>query len=79
MYLVGTPPFSIEEEITLFRDMGIAWLVVKNAGGVKSRSKLDAAQELGLPVVMINRPKLPAADVVNSVEKALQWVQAQGW
>ncbi len=78
-YLVGTPPFSIDEEITLFRENAINWLVVKNAGGGKSRSKLDAARALGLPVVMINRPKLPSADVVVSVDKALQWVRAQGW
>lgn len=78
-FLVGSPPFSIAEELALFREKSIDWLVVKNAGGQKSRSKLDAARELGLPVVMINRPKLPAADVVSSVDEALQWVKGQGW
>jgi len=78
-FLIGTPPFSLAEEVALFRDKGIEWLVVKNAGGQNSRSKLDAARELGLPVVMINRPKLPDAHVVGSVDEALQWVQAQVW
>ena len=78
-FLVGSPPFTIAEEVALFREKSIDWLVVKNAGGQKSRSKLDAARELGLPVVMINRPKLPAADVVSSVDKALRWVKGQGW
>ncbi|MBL4751155.1 MAG: cobalt-precorrin-6A reductase [Amylibacter sp.] len=78
-FLIGTPPFSIAEEVALFRDKGIEWLVVKNAGGQNSRSKLDAARELGLPVVMINRPKLPDAHVVGSVDAALKWVRAQAW
>jgi precorrin-6A/cobalt-precorrin-6A reductase len=78
-FLIGTPPFSIAEEVALFRDKGIEWLVVKNAGGQNSRSKLDAARELGLPVVMINRPKLPDAHVVGSVDEAQQWVQARTW
>ena len=78
-FLVGIPPFSVPEEVALFREKAIDWLVVKNAGGPKSRSKLDAARELGLPVVMINRPKLPAADIVNNVDDALRWVKVQGW
>lgn len=78
-FLVGTPPFTIEEEVALFKDKGIDWLVVKNAGGAKSRSKLDAARELGLPVVMINRPKLPDAKVVGTVEEAFDWIKDQGW
>ncbi len=78
-FLIGTPPFSIVQEVALFRDKGIEWLVVKNAGGAKSRSKLDAARALGLPVVMINRPKLPDAHVVGTVDAALKWVRAQPW
>ncbi len=78
-FVIGTPPFSIEEEIALFRKKSIDWLVAKNAGGDKSRSKLDAARALGLPVVLINRPKLPNAAVVDTVKDALHWVQAQKW
>jgi len=78
-FLIGTPPFSIEQEVALFREKNIEWLVVKNAGGAKSRSKLDAARILSLPVVMINRPKLPDAQVVGTVDAALDWVRAQTW
>ncbi len=78
-FLIGTPPFSIEQEVALFKEKNIEWLVVKNAGGAKSRSKLDAARILSLPVVMINRPKLPDAKVVGTVDAALDWVRAQGW
>lgn len=34
-FLVGTPPFTIAEEVALFLEKGIDWLVVKNAGGGK--------------------------------------------
>ncbi len=78
-FIIGSPPFSIAHEVALFRDKGIEWVVVKNAGGQKSRSKLDAARELGLPVVMINRPELPDAHVVGTVDAALSWVRAQAW
>jgi precorrin-6A/cobalt-precorrin-6A reductase len=78
-FLVGTPPFTIAEEMALFREKRIDWLVVKNAGGDKSRSKLDAARELGLPVILIKRPKLPKADIVKTVDEAVNWVRAQGW
>lgn len=78
-FLVGTPPFTIAEEVAMFREKRIDWLVVKNAGGDKSRSKLDAARELGLPVILIKRPKLPKAEVVETVDAAIDWVQAQTW
>ncbi len=73
-FVVGRPPFSIEEEVAFFEAEGIEWLVVKNAGGTRSRSKLDAARQLGLPVVMQKRPKRPEADVVWSVEDCAAWL-----
>ena len=73
-FIVGRPPFSIEDEVALFERLGIRWLVVKNAGGDMSRSKLDAARILGLPVVMLRRPPRVPGDRVETVEAALEWV-----
>ncbi len=75
-FLVGRPPFSVDEEATLFRELEIDWLVVKNAGGEAPRSKLTAARQLGIPVAMINRPKQPEGDKVTTVQAALEWVRA---
>ncbi len=75
-YLVSRPPFSVADEVALFRKLGVTHLIVKNAGGVPSRSKLDAARELGLPVLMIRRPVDPEAPVVETPEQALAWVKA---
>lgn len=74
-YLVGRPPFSVDDEVALFSRLKVDWLIVKNAGGAASRTKLTAARMLGVPVLMIARP--PAGDwpVVDSVEAALDWVR----
>lgn len=75
-YLVGRPPFSVEDEVTLFRELGVDFLVVKNAGGAPSRSKLTAARQLGIPVLMIARPPQGDWPCVASVDAALAWVDA---
>lgn len=75
-FVVGRPPFSIEEEVAFFTAEGIEWLVVKNAGGTRSRSKLDAARQLGLPVVMQKRPMRPNAEVVWTVDACTAWLDA---
>jgi precorrin-6A/cobalt-precorrin-6A reductase len=75
-FVVGKSPFSIEEEVALFKTEGIEWLVVKNAGGERSRSKLDAARQLGLPVIMQKRPKRPDGTVVWSVDDCVAWLNA---
>lgn len=76
-FLIGRPPFSVKDEIALFRRLKIDWLVVKNAGGDAPRSKLEAARSLGIPVVMINRPEQPNALRVDTVEAAIEWAKNQ--
>jgi len=75
-YLIGTPPFSVSEEVKLFQNRKVDWLVVKNAGGAASQSKLIAARKLGLRVAMIDRPPLPQARQVSTQEDAIAWARA---
>ncbi|MEP3346239.1 MAG: cobalt-precorrin-6A reductase [Litoreibacter sp.] len=75
-FRVGRPPFSVEDEVGLFTDLKIDWLVVKNAGGAMSRSKLDAARRMGMPVLMINRTAPPDGPQVATVDAALEWLDA---
>ena len=75
-YLQGRPPFSVEDEMALFRRLKIDCLIVKNAGGPNSVSKLEAARRLGIPVLMLQRPALPDAKVVTSVSEAMEFVRA---
>ncbi len=75
-YLVGRPPFCVADEIALFRRLQVDWLVVKNAGGIAPRAKLEAARALGIPVLMLARPALPPGEIVEDIEAALDWVNA---
>ena len=76
-FLIGRPPFSVEDEITLFRRLQIDVLVVKNSGGQASRTKLDAARHLGIRVLLIRRPNPPDCQIAETVSGALDWVRAQ--
>jgi len=73
-YLIGRPPFSVAQEVELFRKLGVDWLIVKNAGGEAPKTKLVAARQLGIPVGMISRPAPPCGPHVETVVEALDWV-----
>lgn len=60
--LCATGPFELEQELALLRDCQIDVLVAKNSGGGAVESKLSAARRLQIPVVMLDRPVLSAAD-----------------
>ncbi len=75
-FLVGRPPFSVADEEALFQQLGVDWLIVKNAGGAASRTKLTAARHLGIPVLMLARPALGQWPKVESVDAALHWVRS---
>ena len=56
-------PFTIEAELDFLRQQRIDALVTKNSGGEATVAKLHAARELGIAVMMLERPILPAVDV----------------
>lgn len=55
-------PFALEEELKLMRTHEVDVLITKNSGGHATAAKLEAARQLGIPVVMLERPYLPPAD-----------------
>jgi precorrin-6A/cobalt-precorrin-6A reductase len=68
-------PFTPDAERALLREHAVTMLVTKDSGGTATAAKLLAARELGLPVIMIDRPPLPpAAAVAASVADAERWV-----
>lgn len=73
--LLTRGPFELESELDLLRRHAIDVVVTKNSGGDAARAKLDAARLLGLPVVVVERPALPAGVAcVPSVEAAVTWL-----
>jgi precorrin-6A/cobalt-precorrin-6A reductase len=68
-------PYHYDDECELFRSRGIEVLVTKNSGGALTEAKLDAARDLDVDVIMIERPSLPSGvAVVGSIQEALAWV-----
>jgi precorrin-6A/cobalt-precorrin-6A reductase len=69
-------PFTADAERALVREHGVEVVVARDSGGELSAAKLVAARELGLPVVLVDRPPAPHAPVVSSVEEAVAWLSA---
>jgi precorrin-6A/cobalt-precorrin-6A reductase len=78
--LLARGPYERTAERALMRRFGVDVLVTKDSGGELTAGKLDAARDLGLPVVMIRRPApAPAAAApqsVPAVPDAVAWLLA---
>jgi precorrin-6A/cobalt-precorrin-6A reductase len=72
--LLDRGPFSLESERKLLRDYQIDAIVSKNSGGDATYAKVIAARELGLPVVMVQRPIVPEGERVVDVAGAMDWL-----
>ncbi len=70
--LTARPPFAFDDELALMRTHAITHLVSKNAGG-PGRAKLDAAVQLALPILMVERPAPPPGPLAASVAEAVAW------
>ncbi len=73
--LTAIGPFAYQDELDLFQRLNINLLVSKNSGGDMTYGKIQAARQLEIPVLMLERPPLPEAipvfyridDVLNSL------------
>ena len=72
--LLSRGPFTVDGELSLMRSREIDVLVTKDSGGAMTSAKLEAARQLGIPVVIVRRPPLPPARVVATVGEALAWL-----
>jgi precorrin-6A/cobalt-precorrin-6A reductase len=67
-------PFTLEGDRALLQAHGITHVVSKNSGGAGAQAKLMAARERGLPVILIDRPFIPARSTVSTVEGVCAWM-----
>ena len=72
--IVARGPFDEASDIALMRAHRVDLVVCKNAGGSGAQAKLQAARALGVPVLMVARPPLPARYEVRHVAEVLQWL-----
>ena len=69
-------PYSYADERRLMVDFGVDVLLTKDSGGSHTAAKLDAAGDLGIPVVVIARPARPTGvPTVSSVADVVAWLQ----
>jgi precorrin-6A/cobalt-precorrin-6A reductase len=68
-------PFELEGERAILRQFAIDTLVTKNSGGAAAAPKLEAARQLGVRVIMVQRPPTPDVPLVEGVAEALAWIE----
>ena len=61
-WLKAIGPFALDDELALMAKHAIDVLVSKNSGGEATEAKLHAARALNIPVLMLDRPTLPAVE-----------------
>jgi precorrin-6A/cobalt-precorrin-6A reductase len=73
--LLDRGPFTRDGERALIEAHGIDVVVTKDSGSPATAAKLDAARDLGVPVLIVDRPPVPGgAESVPGVAEATAWV-----
>ncbi|ETX13678.1 cobalt-precorrin-6x reductase [Roseivivax halodurans JCM 10272] len=76
--IVDRGPFDTGSDRALMEEHGLDIVVSKNSGGTGAYAKIAAARELGLPVVMIDRPAQPERKELHDAASVLDWVTHAG-
>jgi precorrin-6A/cobalt-precorrin-6A reductase len=74
--IVSRGPYAYAEERQILTEHGIDVLITKDSGGSHTVAKLDAAGDLGIPVVIIARPQPAPVIGLESVAEAVAWCRA---
>lgn len=69
-------PFALADELALLSREAIEVIVSKNSGTAATYAKLEAARALALPVIMVERPQLPAATTARTLDEILDWLSS---
>ncbi len=76
--VIARGPFALQDELALIREHRVGCIVSKNAGGADTYAKIEAARQLQLPVVMVDRPRLPARTQCATPDEAMRWLGQMG-
>lgn len=74
--LVARGPFRLDDELSLLKQRAIDCIVSKNAGGPDTYAKIEAARQLQLPIVMVERPRLPERMQCETPQQAMAWLNS---
>lgn len=67
-------PGKVDEETSFLIRKRLTHIVCRNSGGAASYAKIKAARDLGIAVIMIERPHRPAAHTLPDIESVVGFV-----
>jgi precorrin-6A/cobalt-precorrin-6A reductase len=67
-------PGKVEDETAFLTKKRLSHIVCRNSGGSASYTKIKAARDLGLPVIMIDRPRRPGTYTLEDIESVGHFV-----
>ena len=71
---ISRGPFTVAADTALIKTHQIDLIVAKNSGGNGAYAKIEAARNLGLPVIMIERPELPERTETDQLQRVMDWL-----
>lgn len=74
--ILARGPFALSDEVALLRETGAEIVVAKNSGGDATYGKIAAARQLGIPVVLISRPRPAFEGELHDAEAVHMWLEA---
>jgi precorrin-6A/cobalt-precorrin-6A reductase len=74
--LLDRGPYYLDSELAILKRHAIDVVVSKNSGGPATYAKIEAARQLGIGVVMIDRPAIPEGETVEDVKGAIDWLRS---
>ena len=74
--VIARGPFTVDGDCALLREHGITHVVAKNSGGTGAAAKLEAARCLGVPVILIDRPKVPQRQTAATLAAVMAWLDS---
>ncbi|WP_417688202.1 cobalt-precorrin-6A reductase [Roseibium sp.] len=74
--VLARPSREVGVEQEFLQSRAVTHVVAKNSGGHASYAKIEAARNLGLPVLLADRPELPKVPSFGSIEALCDAVRA---
>ena len=74
--ILSRGPYGYAGERKILSEHGIDVILTKDSGGTHTVAKLDAAGDLGIPVVIIARPEPAPIPLLRTVAEAAAWCRS---
>jgi precorrin-6A/cobalt-precorrin-6A reductase len=74
--ILSRGPYRYAGERKILTEHGIDVILTKDSGGTHTVAKLDAAGDLGIPVVIIARPEPEPVPLLRTVAEAAAWCRS---